>query len=68
MGESDYHLAGRSNKAIYYDGIHVGTRLADFVVEGKLTIELKATIRLEDAHLAQAKSYIVAYNFEKASL
>ena len=48
---------------IFYDGIDVGTRRADFVVEDRLTVELKATINLEDVHLAQAKNYTVAYNY-----
>jgi GxxExxY protein len=48
---------------IYYDGIKVGTRRADFVVEGKIIVELKALINLEDVHLAQAKNYVVAYDF-----
>jgi GxxExxY protein len=55
-------------QAIYYEGIHVGTRRADFVVENKLIIELKALINLEDVHLAQAKNYVVAYNFIKGLL
>ena len=53
---------------IYYEGIKVGTRRADFVIENKLTIELKALINLEDVHLAQAKNYVVAYNFQKGLL
>jgi len=48
---------------IFYDGIEVGTRRADFVVEDRLSVELKAIINLEDVHLAQAKNYTVAYNF-----
>jgi GxxExxY protein len=48
---------------IYYDGINVGTRRADFVVEDRVIVELKAVIRLEDVHLAQAKNYVVMYNF-----
>jgi GxxExxY protein len=46
---------------IFYDGIHVGTRRADFVVEDTVVVELKALINLEDVHLAQAKNYVVAY-------
>ena len=53
---------------IYYNGEHVGTRRADFVVENKIIIELKALVNLEDVHLAQAKNYVVAYNFEKGLL
>jgi GxxExxY protein len=48
---------------IFYDGIDVGTRRADFIVEDRLTVELKAIINLEDVHLAQAKNYTVAYDF-----
>jgi len=48
---------------IFYDGINVGTRRADFVVEDRLVVELKATINLEDVHLTQAKNYTVAYGF-----
>ena len=50
-------------QTIYYEGIDVGTRRADFVVEGKIMVELKALINLEDVHLAQAKNYVVAYDF-----
>ena len=48
---------------IYYEGIQVGTRRADFVVENRVIVEIKAVIRLEDVHLAQAKNYVVMYNF-----
>jgi len=48
---------------IFYEGIQVGTRRADFVVEDQIIVELKAVINLENAHLAQAKNYVIAYNF-----
>jgi GxxExxY protein len=47
---------------IFYDGIHVGTRRADFIIENDIVVELKAVINLEDVHLAQAKNYVVAYD------
>lgn len=47
---------------IFYDGIHVGTRRADFIVGNDIVVELKALIKLEDVHLAQAKNYLVAYD------
>ncbi|MBD1396613.1 GxxExxY protein [Pontibacter sp. JH31] len=50
-------------QAIFYDGIEVGTRRADFIVEDTVVVELKAIVNLEDIHLAQAKNYTVAYNF-----
>ncbi len=57
-------LYGREiEQTIYYEGIDVGTRRADFIVERQVIVELKAVINLEDVHLAQAKNYVVAYNF-----
>ncbi len=53
---------------IYYNSIKVGTRRADFVIENKIIVELKAVINLEDVHLAQAKNYLVAYGFETGLL
>lgn len=55
-------------KIIYYDGIEVGTRRADFIVENVLVVELKARIDLENVHLAQAKNYVVAYDLAKGLL
>jgi len=49
---------------IYYRDIHVGTRRADFIIEDKIILELKAVIKLEDVHLAQALNYLEAYNLE----
>ncbi len=42
----------------------IGTRRADFVVEGKVLVELKAMIELHDVHLAQALNYLKAYKLE----
>lgn len=49
---------------IYYEGHNVGTRRADFIIENSIVVELKAVIKLEDVHLAQAKNYLTAYNFD----
>ena len=42
----------------------IGTRRADFVVENKVLVELKAVIQLEDVHLAQTLNYLKAYRLE----
>jgi len=42
----------------------IGTRRADFVVEGKVLVELKAIIELQDVHMAQALNYLKAYKLE----
>jgi GxxExxY protein len=49
---------------IFYKGDEIGTRRVDFFVEGKIMVELKAVIQLEDVHLAQAINYLEAYNME----
>jgi len=46
---------------IHYKGEDIGTRRVDFFVEDKIMVELKAIIRLEDVHLAQAINYLEAY-------
>ncbi|MFT6202679.1 MAG: GxxExxY protein [Spirosomataceae bacterium] len=47
---------------IYYEGVEIGTRRVDFFVEECIMVELKAVIKLEDVHLAQAMNYCQAYN------
>lgn len=47
---------------IFYDGHDIGTRRVDFFVENCIMVELKALIKLEDVHLAQAMNYCQAYN------
>ncbi len=49
---------------IFYDGEEIGMRRVDFLVEGKVMVELKAIIALEDVHLAQAINYLEAYQLE----
>ncbi len=46
---------------ICYKEEGIGTRRVDFFVEGKIMVELKAVIQLEDVHLAQAINYLEAY-------
>src|ERR1700744_3397860 len=53
---------------IYYDGIQVGLRRVDFLVEEKIMVELKALSKLEDAHLARALNYLEAYKLETGLL
>jgi GxxExxY protein len=39
-------------------------RRVDFLIEGVVSVELKAIIQLEDVHLAQAINYLEAYDLE----
>ena len=49
---------------VYYKNKQVGERRVDFFVEEKIMVKLKAIIKLENVHLAQAKNYLEAYNTE----
>ncbi|SOD92440.1 GxxExxY protein [Spirosoma fluviale] len=49
---------------IFYKSMLMGTRRADFLIEEKVMVELKAIIKLEEVHLAQAINYLEAYNLE----
>jgi GxxExxY protein len=53
---------------IHCDGIKVGTRRVDFLVADLIMVELKATSKLEDIHLAQALNYLEAYKLETGLL
>jgi GxxExxY protein len=49
---------------IYYKEDKIGTRRVDFLVDGVVSVELKALTELEEVHLAQAINYLEAYNLE----
>ena len=42
----------------------IGTRRADFVVDGKVLVELKAISELEEVHKVQLLNYLRAYRLE----
>ena len=67
--EIEMHLAGLSfsrefEMPIIYRDEQIGTRRVDFLVEGVISVELKAITKLEDVHFAQAINYLEAYNLE----
>lgn len=64
MQENGLKFSREEEMPIYYKGYRVGTRRADFLVENKIILELKAVVDLGDVHLAQAMNYLVAYNIE----
>ena len=53
---------------ISYKGESIGTRRVDFFIDGKIMVELKAIIHLEDVHLAQAINHLEAYGLETGLL
>ncbi len=55
-----------SEQGIYYKDSEepVGIRRADFVVENKIIVEIKALTEIDHVHYAQLLNYLKAYRFE----
>lgn len=49
---------------VFYEDIQIGERRVDFLVEGIISVELKAREILESVHFVQARNYLEAYNLE----
>jgi GxxExxY protein len=64
MADQNLQFSREHEMQIFYKGVDIGTRRVDFFVEGKVMVELKAVIKLEDVHLAQAINYLEAYGLE----
>ncbi|MFA6060489.1 MAG: GxxExxY protein [Taibaiella sp.] len=64
MGLEGIAFSREFEMPIFYRYEQIGTRRVDFLVEGILSVELKATTKLEDVHFAQAINYLEAYNTE----
>lgn len=68
LKKTDIYFTREQEMPIFYDGHEVGTRRADFVIEHKVLVELKAVIDLEDVHLAQALNYLEAFRLDTGLL
>jgi GxxExxY protein len=67
--EEEFFLQGLSysrefEMPVFYKKKQIGTRRVDFLIETVISVEIKAVIKLEDVHLAQAINYLEAYNLE----
>ena len=62
MAEARIPFSREHEMPVFYKGRQIGLRRVDFLVEGVICVELKAAIELTDAHLAQAKNYLEAYD------
>ena len=47
---------------VYYKGELVGDYIADFLIDGRIVLEIKAVSSMNDAHLAQTIHYLTATN------
>lgn len=66
LSQLDLAFEREINQEIFYKDLPrpIGTRRADFVVEGKILVELKAVATLEPVHYAQVLNYLRAYRLE----
>ncbi|MCY3994240.1 MAG: GxxExxY protein [Caldilineaceae bacterium] len=64
MAEAGLAFSREQEMPVFYKGQKVGSRRVDFLVGSVVAVELKAVFRLEDAHYAQAISYLEAYDLE----
>ena len=49
---------------VYYQGQQVGQRRVDFLVDDRISVEIKSVSLLDNLHLAQAINYLESYNLE----
>ncbi|MDX1943194.1 MAG: GxxExxY protein [Saprospiraceae bacterium] len=64
MSDRKLSFSREHEMPIYYKNRQIGTRRVDFLVEGVVSVELKALTHLEEVHLAQAINYLEAYDLE----
>ena len=64
LADSGITFSREYEMPVYYKNQQIGTRRVDFLVEENISVELKALIKLEDVHLAQAINYLEAYDLE----
>ena len=53
---------------VTYKDLLIGDYLADFVIDGKLIVEIKAVSKLNASHQAQAMHYLAATGYRLALL
>ena len=64
MRDAKLSFSREHDMPIYFKGELIGTRRVDFLVEGIISVELKAIIETGNVHIAQALNYLEAYNIQ----
>ena len=64
MADNGIVFSREHEMPVYYKNQQIGTRRVDFLIEQVVSVELKAIIKLEDVHFAQAINYLEAYDLE----
>jgi GxxExxY protein len=60
LGKRGLRVLPQAKIEVYYDGRHVGEYFADFLVEDRVILELKAVEQLAPEHEAQLVNYLKA--------
>ena len=53
---------------VLYEGECVGTQRLDFVIDGRVAVELKAATTIAKSHVAQTRAYLKTTEFDRAIL
>ncbi|OGL45081.1 MAG: GxxExxY protein [Candidatus Schekmanbacteria bacterium RBG_13_48_7] len=64
MTDAGLSFSREQEMPVYYKNQQISTRRVDFLVEGVISVELKAITTLEDVHLAQGLNYLDSYDLE----
>ena len=64
LKKTGLHFGEEIDIPIFYDEEIVGRRRADFIVEERVVVEIKAIANLENEHIAQALNYLETSGLE----
>lgn len=65
---SGVHFVRQHPVPLFYRDHQIGEHRLDFLIEGKIVVELKAVTALEDIHFAIGRSYLKAVNLHDGLL
>jgi GxxExxY protein len=68
MKQAKLAFQGEIHLPVFYKDTNIGSRRADFLVEGQVLVELKALGELADSNFSQVVNYLKAYRLEVALL
>jgi GxxExxY protein len=64
LKEQNISFVREVSKPLFYKNVEVGKRRADFIIDNKVLVELKAVSELEGTHINQILNYLTAYKIE----
>ncbi|GAB3297736.1 GxxExxY protein [Hymenobacter humi] len=68
MREAGLAFQAEIHLPVFYKDTNIGSRRADFLVEGQVLVELKAINELVESNFSQVVNYLKAYRLEVALL